>query len=76
MNQKAAKRFNPDDILRYVDEAFDGDVHAKRVQSLAGAVIGVLAAESLSVAAIGHGLAHVCGLDPKHAKKTGGSAGR
>lgn len=68
MNQKAAKRFNPDDILHYVDDVFDGDVHAKRVQSVAGAVIGVLAAESLAVAAIGQGLAHVCGLDPKHAK--------
>jgi hypothetical protein len=44
-------------------------VHAKRVQSLASAVIGVLASESLAVAAIGQGLAHVCGLKTKVAVK-------
>ena len=69
MNPKLNKRFSPDDVLRFVDDVFDGDEHAKRVQSVAGALTGVLAAESLAVSAIGQGLAHVCGLDPKHAKK-------
>lgn len=69
MKQKKAQRFNPDDVLLFVDEVFDGDMHAKRVQSVAGAVLGVLASESLAVAAIGQGLAHTCGLRTRYAVK-------
>lgn len=60
---------NPDDVWRYVDEVFGADEHAKRVQSLASAVIGVLASESLAIAAIGQGLAHTCGLKTRYAVK-------
>ena len=66
---KMKAKFNPDDVWQYVDEVFGADEHAKRVQSLAGAVIGVLASESLAVSAIGQGLAHVCGLKTKYAVK-------
>ncbi len=69
MNAKAVKKFNPDDVLLFVDEVFDGDIHAKRVQSVASGVLGVLASESLAVAAIGQGLAHVCGLQSRYAVK-------
>lgn len=62
-------KLNPDDVWRYVDEVFGADEHAKRVQSLASAVIGVLASESLAVAAIGQGLAHTCGLKTRYAVK-------
>ncbi len=56
--KKAAAKFSPDDVWMYVDDVFGADIHAKRVQSVASAVIGVLASESLAVAAIGQGLAH------------------
>lgn len=56
-------------VQKFVAGIFEGDIHAKRVQSLANATTGVLAAGSLAVSAIGQGLAHVCGLDPKHTVK-------
>lgn len=62
-------KLNPDDVWRYVDEVFGADEHAKRVQSLASAVIGVLASESLAITAIGQGLAHTCGLKTRYAVK-------
>lgn len=62
-------KLNPDDVWLYVDDVFGADEHAKRVQSVASAVIGVLASESLAVAAIGQGLAHACGLKPRYAVK-------
>ncbi len=42
MNQKATKLLQPRYILRYRDEVLNGDVHAKRMQPVGGAVIGVL----------------------------------
>ncbi|RCX31293.1 hypothetical protein DFQ59_103261 [Thioalbus denitrificans] len=57
------------DVQKFVADIFEGDIHAKRVLSLANATTGVLAAGSLAVSAIGQGLAHVCGLDPKHTVK-------
>jgi hypothetical protein len=50
------------DVQRFVGEIFEGDIHAKRVLSLANATTGVLAAGTLAVSAIGQGLAPVCGL--------------
>ena len=44
-------------------------MHAKRVYSLAGATVGVLASASLAVHAIGQGLAYGRGLVTKHAVK-------
>ena len=58
-----------EDVRKAVGEIFDGEIHAKRVASLADATTGVLASGSLAVSAIGNGLAHVCGLDTKHAVK-------
>jgi Transposase DDE domain len=45
------------------------DLHAKRVDSLAGATLGVMTAASLAVAMIGHALAQARGLVTKHAVK-------
>lgn len=63
------KGFEPKDVLKYVEEVYGDDMHAKRVASLAGATVGVLASGSLAVSAIGQGLAHVCGTSTKHAIK-------
>jgi len=61
--------FERDDVLRVVDNILGEDVHAKRVLCIANAATGVLASGSLAVAAIGQGLAHVCGLATKHSVK-------
>src|SRR3954464_14186220 len=45
------------------------DVHAKRVDSLSNATLGVLHSGLLAVAAIGHGLAAARGVLTKHAIK-------
>ena len=44
-------------------------LHAKRVQSVTNAVVGVVNAVSLSIHAIGAGLAQTSGLHAKHAIK-------
>lgn len=58
-----------ENITRFLNELFEYDEHAKRVQSLANATLGAITSASLAVHAIGQGLAHVQGLIPKHAVK-------
>jgi hypothetical protein len=48
---------------------FAGDLHAKRVLSLANATLGVITGASLAVSMIGQGLALARGLSTKHAIK-------
>jgi hypothetical protein len=50
-------------------EVFAEDLHAKRVQSLANATVGVISSASLAVNTIGRGLALARGLANKHAIK-------
>jgi len=57
------------DISYYLNELFEYDEHAKRVESLANATLGAITSASLAVHAIGQGLAHARGLMPKHAVK-------
>jgi hypothetical protein len=57
------------DIHRFLDGLLDGDMHAKRVRSLANATLGVIRTASLAVNTIGHGLALARGLVTKHAIK-------
>ena len=57
------------DISVFLNELFECDEHAKRVQSLSNATLGVITSASLAVHAIGQGLAHAQGLMPKHAVK-------
>jgi len=66
---KPREQFRPDDVHAYLKEIFAGDVHAKRVLSLAKATTGVPTSGSLAVAAIGQGMAHTCGTRTKHAVK-------
>ena len=58
-----------DNITRFLNELFEHDEHAKRVQSLSNATLGAISSASLAVHAIGQGLAHAQGLMPKHAVK-------
>lgn len=64
-----AHAVSADDISNYLNELFEDDEHAKRVQSLANATLGAMTSASLAVHAIGQGLAHAQGLTPKHAVK-------
>ena len=54
---------------RLIDWMAGESLHAKRVQSLTNAVVGVVNAVSLSIHAIGAGLAQATGLNAKHAIK-------
>lgn len=54
---------------RLIDWMAGESLHAKRVQSVTNAVVGVVNAVSLSIHAIGAGLAQTSGLHTKHAIK-------
>jgi len=57
------------EIQTWMSSVFENDLHAKRVESLANATLGVLTSASLAVHAIGQGLAYARGLMTKHAVK-------
>lgn len=64
-----AQALRPRHIHRFVSSVFDFDLHAKRVQSLANAVVGALQGAQLAVAALGRALAIAKDLGAKHAIK-------
>ena len=66
---KAPGALRQADIVEFIATLFDGDLHAKRVLSLANATLGVLTSASLAVHAIGQGLAHAQGTLSKHGVK-------
>jgi hypothetical protein len=53
----------------FVDDIFSQDIHVKRVQSLAGGVLGVLHAAMLSIAVVGRAMADVSGIKHKSGVK-------
>lgn len=57
------------DIQRFIEDLCEGDLHAKRVYSLANATLGVMTSASLAVSVIGQALAQARGLLTKHAVK-------
>jgi hypothetical protein len=57
------------DVRSFVGEVYGTDLHAKRIDSLAGATLGVMQSASLAVAMIGQALAQARGLVTKHAIK-------
>ena len=57
------------EVHRFLSNLFDGDMHAKRVVSLANATLGVVRTASLAVNTIGQGLALARGRMTKHAIK-------
>ena len=65
----AKKQISFDNIHRFLRTMFAGDLHAKRILSLAGATLGAIESASLAVALIGQGLALARGLVTKHAIK-------
>jgi hypothetical protein len=58
-----------DDVRLFISELYGPDLHAKRIDSLAGATLGVMTAASLAVAVIGHALAQARGGVTRHAVK-------
>lgn len=65
----ANKQISFEGVHRFLKSLFAGDLHAKRILSLAGATTGAIEASSLAVGLIGQGLALARGLLPKHAIK-------
>src|SRR5919112_6308810 len=57
------------DVRSFLDSVLSEDIHAKRVDSLANAALGVMTGASLGVASIGRSLAQARGLLTKHAVK-------
>ena len=57
------------EVRSFIGELYGPDLHAKRIDALSGATLGVMAAASLAVAMIGQALAQARGLVTKHAVK-------
>lgn len=64
-----ASQFSFDQVRHVLGGLLGSDLHAKRVDCLSGATLGVLHSASLAVAAIGHGLPAAKGVATKHAIK-------
>ena len=67
--RRDAAGVGPRSVLAITERAFEDDLHARTVQSLANGVTGVLEAATLGIHAIGRGLAAAQGLNRKHATK-------
>ena len=63
------QRVSFNQVRQVLGGVLEHDLHAKRVDSLCDATLGVLRSASLAVCAIGQGLAAARGLNPKHATK-------
>ena len=57
------------EVRAFIAGVYGHDLHAKRVDALAGATLGVMTGASLAVALIGQALAQARGLVTKHAVK-------
>ena len=57
------------EVRGFIGGLYGSDLHAKRVDALAGATLGVMTGASLAVAMIGQALAQARGLVTKHAIK-------
>lgn len=61
--------FNFNKIKNYLNDLFKTEIHAKRIQSIANAVQGVISSTSLALSMVGQGLAVSQGKITKHCKK-------
>ena len=66
---KTKKFVKQEDAVTFISNMLGDDIHAKRVLSVANATVGILTSTSLSIHAIGHGLAYAYGLASKHSIK-------
>ena len=66
---KTKSAIDAQQVMGFLSSLFEEDLHAKRVLSIGNATLGAIEAASLSVHAIGLGLAEVRGLRSKHAIK-------
>ena len=57
------------EVRGFIGGLYGPDLHAKRVDALAGATLGVMTGASLAAAMIGQALAQARGLVTKHAVK-------
>ena len=55
--------------FEYLSSIFSGEIHAKRIESLANGALGVMTGASLAVSVIGLALSQARNLNPKHAIK-------
>ena len=69
MGKAEHSRRRLEEVRGFIDELYGHDLHAQRVDALAGATLGVMAGASLAVAVIGQALAQARGLVTKHAVK-------
>jgi len=69
MSKNERAKMGPEQVQTWLCELFADDMHARRVLSLSNAVAGVIEAASLSVHAIGRGLALANELEVKSAIK-------
>ena len=69
MAQADRRRAQLADVRAFLGAVYGADLHAKRIDSLAGAALGVMQSASLAVALIGQALAQAKGLVTKHAIK-------
>lgn len=57
------------DVHGFLENILENDIHAKRIESLSNATLGVMNSASFAIRLIGHGLAEQMDLDPKHCIK-------
>ena len=69
MAQADRRRAQLADVRAFLGAVYGADLHAKRIDSLAGAALGVMQSASLAVAMIGQAFAQAKGLVTKHAIK-------
>jgi len=65
----AASAFQQGEVVDFLEQLYAGDLHAKRVLSLANPTLELPRSGSLAVHAIDQGLAHAQGTLPKHGVK-------
>ena len=69
MGKAVQRRGRLGEVRSFLGALYGPDLHAKRIDALAGATLGVMAGASLAVAMIGQALAQARGLVTKHAVK-------
>lgn len=69
LSQAKAQPKGPEEVKKFLEWMFDGDVHAKQVLSLANGVVGIMHSTAASIHAIGRGLAAATGKNPKNTTK-------